>query len=62
MTDIDALEVVGLSGLAKTALIDTTSNVCVAKLTIDRLDEAELAPVVHLHRIFLRTVHHGVLR
>lgn len=64
LSDINTFELIYLARLAKTALVIHTSDIVVviAELSIDRLNEAELTPAAHFHRIFLRTVHHWVLR
>ena len=66
LANIDALKVVRLPLLTtQTALVNTLSDVSVAKLAVHRLNEAELAPPsadIHLHRVLLRAVHHGVVR
>ena len=49
LANIDALEVVNLARLAKTALVNTLSDVRVAELAIDRLNEAELATAIMIH-------------
>ena len=66
LANIDALNVVRLPLLTtQTALVNTLSDVSVAKLAVHRLNEAELAPPsadIHLHRVLLRAIHHGVVR
>ena len=60
LPNIDTFKVVILAWLAKTALVDA-AYINIAKLPIDRLNEAELAPVVHLHGVLLRAIHHGIV-
>ena len=66
LANVDAFNVVRLPLLTtQTSLINTLSDISVAKLAVHRLNEAELAPLstyIHLHRVLLRTVHHGVIR
>jgi len=51
LANVDALKLVNLAGLSKTSLV-VHASVCVAKLAIDRLEEAELTPnFIHLHSI-----------
>lgn len=49
LANIDALEVVNLARLTKTALVNTLSDVRVAELAIDRLNETELATAIMIH-------------
>ena len=60
LPNIDTFKVVILAWLAKTALVDA-AYINIAKLPVDRLNEAELAPVVHLHGVLLRAIHHGIV-
>lgn len=63
LANIDALKMIGLTRLAKTALVNTLSDVRVAELTINRFNEAEFASsiMIHFHCVLLRAVHHRVI-
>ena len=66
LANIDALKVIRLTLLAtNTALVNTLSDIGVTELAVHRLNETELtspATDSHLHRVLLRTVHHGIIR